>query len=233
MRDFRDAKAMAHSLREALQAKSVQTTHGECLELIAKAFGYDNWNILAAKIEAVREPAPQASAHASSAAPDQVMQKTLCCSFCGKTQHDVRALIAGPAVFVCDECVGACNDVLADREVWELLKADEESGRGDYPEAFDWVRAKTAEEVAAFVERSKGGVERQRLALRDVQRVLALRNSKAEAANDELASPRLAHLSSRATEDLAVIEQQARRHVKRYEDMLRLATVVLDERRTT
>jgi hypothetical protein len=52
MRDFRDAKIMAHALRDALKTKTVETTHSECLELIAKSFGYQNWNILSAKIEA-------------------------------------------------------------------------------------------------------------------------------------------------------------------------------------
>jgi hypothetical protein len=47
MRDFRDAKTMAYALRTALQAKGVETSHSECLELIAKAFGFDSWNILA------------------------------------------------------------------------------------------------------------------------------------------------------------------------------------------
>jgi hypothetical protein len=54
MRDFRDAKAMAHTLRDALKAKAIETSHSECLELIAKAFGYENWNILSAKIEAAQ-----------------------------------------------------------------------------------------------------------------------------------------------------------------------------------
>ena len=36
------------------------------------------------------------------------------CSFCSKTQHDVRKLIAGPAVYICEECVDLCNDILAD-----------------------------------------------------------------------------------------------------------------------
>jgi hypothetical protein len=54
MRDFRDAKAMAHALRDALKSRAVETTHSESLELIAKVFGYDNWNILAAKIEAAQ-----------------------------------------------------------------------------------------------------------------------------------------------------------------------------------
>ncbi|MGZ8244337.1 ATP-dependent Clp protease ATP-binding subunit ClpX [Methylomagnum sp.] len=38
--------------------------------------------------------------------------KLLYCSFCGKSQHEVRKLIAGPAVFVCDECVELCNDII-------------------------------------------------------------------------------------------------------------------------
>src|SRR5215467_16146523 len=53
--DFRDAEAMASALRDALKAMAVETTHSEALELIAKAFGYENWNILSAKIE-VAEP---------------------------------------------------------------------------------------------------------------------------------------------------------------------------------
>jgi hypothetical protein len=52
MRDFRDAKAMARALREALTRDGVETTHSKSIELIAKAFGYDNWNTLSAKIEA-------------------------------------------------------------------------------------------------------------------------------------------------------------------------------------
>lgn len=38
--------------------------------------------------------------------------KELVCSFCGKNQHEVRKLIAGPSVFVCDECIALCNDIL-------------------------------------------------------------------------------------------------------------------------
>ena len=63
MRDFRDAKAMARSLRDALAAKAVETSHSESLELIAKAFGYENWNILSANIE---EAEPSASATPSA-----------------------------------------------------------------------------------------------------------------------------------------------------------------------
>ena len=38
--------------------------------------------------------------------------KLLYCSFCGKSQHEVKKLIAGPSVYVCDECVDLCNDII-------------------------------------------------------------------------------------------------------------------------
>ncbi|MBI1194971.1 MAG: AAA domain-containing protein, partial [Gammaproteobacteria bacterium] len=43
---------------------------------------------------------------------DDGNEKLLYCSFCGKSQHEVRKLIAGPSVFVCDECVELCNDII-------------------------------------------------------------------------------------------------------------------------
>ncbi len=39
-------------------------------------------------------------------------EKTLYCSFCGKSQHEVKKLIAGPSVFICDECIDLCNDIV-------------------------------------------------------------------------------------------------------------------------
>jgi len=52
--------------------------------------------------------------------------KLLYCSFCGKSQHEVRKLIAGPSVFVCDECVELCNDIIRE-EIKEISpKEDEE-----------------------------------------------------------------------------------------------------------
>jgi ATP-dependent Clp protease ATP-binding subunit ClpX len=41
-------------------------------------------------------------------------EKTLYCSFCGKSQHEVKKLIAGPSVFICDECIELCNDIVRD-----------------------------------------------------------------------------------------------------------------------
>jgi len=51
--------------------------------------------------------------------------KLLYCSFCGKSQHEVRKLIAGPSVFICDECVELCNDIIRE-EVEEKQSISEE-----------------------------------------------------------------------------------------------------------
>ena len=47
--------------------------------------------------------------------------KILHCSFCGKNQHEVKKLIAGPSVFVCDECVALCNDIIEEEQKETLL----------------------------------------------------------------------------------------------------------------
>lgn len=62
MRDYRDAKLMASSLRKALQQQRLDVSHSQSLELISKAFGLENWNVLAAKIDAAHRPRPAASA---------------------------------------------------------------------------------------------------------------------------------------------------------------------------
>src|SRR5262249_20672385 len=138
MRHFRDAKTNAHALRNALEDKAVATTHSDCLELIAKAFGYDNWNILAAKIEAARLRAQEDPA-SPAVARDSAAAKTLYCSFCGKSQHDVAKLIAGPAVFICDECVELCTDIIRDETpLWKVVTLLAEAGKngsGGYPAA--------------------------------------------------------------------------------------------------
>ncbi|MBX3688312.1 ATP-dependent Clp protease ATP-binding subunit ClpX [Dokdonella sp.] len=54
--------------------------------------------------------------------------KILYCSFCGKSQHEVRKLIAGPSVFICDECVELCNDIIR-----EELEEKASTSRSDLP----------------------------------------------------------------------------------------------------
>ena len=47
-------------------------------------------------------------------------EKMLYCSFCGKSQNEVKKLIAGPSVYICDECIDLCNDIIRD----ELLSPE-------------------------------------------------------------------------------------------------------------
>lgn len=59
-------------------------------------------------------------------------KSTLYCSFCGKSQHEIRKLIAGPTVFICDECVELCLDIIREEgvvsEVGHILRATFSSG---------------------------------------------------------------------------------------------------------
>ena len=50
-------------------------------------------------------------------------KSTLYCSFCGKSQHEVRKLIAGPTVFICDECVELCMDIIREEHKTTLVKS--------------------------------------------------------------------------------------------------------------
>jgi len=61
-------------------------------------------------------------------------EKTLYCTFCGKSQHEVKKLIAGPSVFICDECIDLCNEIIRD----ELpgLEAAKEKG-SDLPTPYE------------------------------------------------------------------------------------------------
>jgi ATP-dependent Clp protease ATP-binding subunit ClpX len=61
--------------------------------------------------------------------PDKITdEKLLYCSFCGKSQHEVKKLIAGPSVFICDECIELCNDIIREElqevEAANLTKSD-------------------------------------------------------------------------------------------------------------
>jgi ATP-dependent Clp protease ATP-binding subunit ClpX len=55
---------------------------------------------------------------------DRRRDNNLCCSFCGKSQKEVKKLIAGPTVYICDECISLCNDIIAE----ELEKEDSVGG---------------------------------------------------------------------------------------------------------
>jgi hypothetical protein len=155
MRDYRDAKSMAKGLRRSLAAMGTDLTHSQSLELIAQAFGFDNWNILAAKIEAA-QPAPTVEKRPAD--------ETLYCGFCGKSQHDVKVLIAGPNTFICDTCVALCDDVVEDSELEQPLK--QTSPDTDPVSAMEAHLARYAsEQLAAYLARAEDGVAKQQRAL--------------------------------------------------------------------
>ena len=58
-------------------------------------------------------------------------EKVLYCSFCGKSQHEVKKLIAGPSVFICDECIELCNDIIRDEVPADTAGA--KTARSDLP----------------------------------------------------------------------------------------------------
>ena len=213
MRDFRDAKAMAHSLRDALKAKAMEITHSEALELTAKAFGYDNWNILSARIDAAQPPSGPAVGPQGPAP-----QPVLYCSFCGKSQHDVRKLVAGPTVFICDECIDLCIDII-DENLLRLVEGDQEAAR-----------LMSTERLLHYLEHATKGEQRNRLVLERVERMLALRGSAVPLDDDILTSSGLMHLKSRTTDELLAMQKFPQDQLKRYEQAVRTATPVLNER---
>lgn len=69
--------------------------------------------------------------------PQEDGGEALCCSFCNKNQHDVRKLIAGPNVFICDECVEVCVDIIAQDVNLGGSAGAVEAGRERQPAASD------------------------------------------------------------------------------------------------
>ncbi|MEZ0122290.1 MAG: ATP-dependent Clp protease ATP-binding subunit ClpX [Candidatus Reddybacter sp.] len=106
---------------------------------------------------------------------DKDGDKLLYCSFCGKSQHEVRKLIAGPSVFICDECVDLCNDIITEElqeaktgETVEKLPTPVEISDNLNEYVIDQLRAKKVLSVAVYnhykrlqlgAKVAKGGVE--------------------------------------------------------------------------
>jgi len=155
MRDYRDAKTMAKGLRRSLADLGTELTHSQSLELIAQAFGYDDWNILAAKIEAAR-PAPALAKHP--------LEETLYCSFCGKSQHDVTTLIAGPNTFICNACVALCDDIVEDKELERHLLQPPTDADAIAAMEVDLARY-SSEHLAAYLARTEEHIANEQRAL--------------------------------------------------------------------
>ncbi len=199
MRDFRDAKVMARTLRDELKAKSVEASHSESLELIAKLFGFDNWNILASKIEAIAAPASEGD-------------QTLHCSFCLKSQFQIRKLIAGPKVYICDSCVGLCGTIIGQEDLLHRLGDVDDGGAPADVSAADAVLA--ANSVAGW-----------RNSLAEVRHVLAAR--RVPLRGEKTAEP--PGLRKKTVDELIALEGLYERAIGRFEEAQR-AAAVFDER---
>jgi hypothetical protein len=121
----KNAKTMAKSLRDSLVERNVSLSHSTCLEIVARQFGFADWNTLSAKLPAqrgleipLREVATRSEMDGSSQMTRTAVPWSTC-SFCGKSRHEVRSLVGGCGgweafrasrgpersnVFICDEC---------------------------------------------------------------------------------------------------------------------------------
>lgn len=81
---------------------------------------------------------------------------TLYCSFCGKSQHEVKKLIAGPTVFICDECVSLCMDIIREEEATPAAALRDENGEKKLP---------TPEEIFGILQDYVIGQERAKRVL--------------------------------------------------------------------
>jgi hypothetical protein len=156
MRDFRDAKAMAHTLRAALGAKGLKITISQSLELIAETFGVADWNTLAAAIRAEvlasRKNTPPLPPLSAEAVPglrfSTELESTLHRAFASarKRKHEyttlehlLLALIddadASAAMRACNVDLGALKDALTSYVDNELKKLELGDGSGSKPTA--------------------------------------------------------------------------------------------------
>ena len=87
MHTFLDAKTMAKALRSALADRRIDVTHSDSLELVARQFGFDNWNILAARIEAARQ---------ATLPPDWLLHQE------GQRLYSIATLSADPLMLALD-----------------------------------------------------------------------------------------------------------------------------------
>ena len=115
----KNAKTMAKSLQDSLVGRNVSLSHSTCLEIVARQFGFADWNTLSAKLPVQEKPEIRLGEVETHSKMDRTVEPWSTCSFCGKSRHEVRSLIGGCGgweafrasrgpersnVFICDEC---------------------------------------------------------------------------------------------------------------------------------
>jgi hypothetical protein len=124
------------------------------------------------------------------------------CSFCAKSQFQIRKLIAGPKVFICDECVSLCGEILEDENEFDVF------GAGDDDAWSAYVRERGAAALGGHVTRAKNHVAHWRNSLEQIKRKLA-----SKAGNGGQAE---------GVADLVALKERHERALRRFEEALRL-----------
>ena len=201
MRDFRDAKLMARSLSEALKPKSVVLTHSESLELIAAIFGVDNWNVLSAQIKAEEEASSEG----------------LCCTFCKKSSNAIEALVAGPGVYICNECIALCSNTIEERSIAKMLRKTDHSSA-----TLDHFRNRSTEQILTYQRDAQRRLSNTRTAIRTAEVLLG------EAAHEQVVSgPIHEFFRAKSKKDLVAMKKQLKNSLDQTEATLRVVDDVL------
>ena len=116
--------------------------------------------------------------------------KLLHCSFCNKSQHEVRKLIAGPSVFVCDECIDLCNDIIREeaqanavraRETARTRRVESDRAEGTAQDArANLVSLKSGQDTQADLTTLRDGIARIQEALNTTSTAAAVINAEGQ-----------------------------------------------------
>jgi hypothetical protein len=131
----------------------------------------------------------------------------------------VNKLVAGPHVFICDECIDVCSDII-DEQLLRLIEGDEATAR-----------AMSTERLSQYVEHARKGEQRNRLALQHIESMLALRRNAEPVDDDILISSGIIHLKRKTTDELLAMQKFPQDQLRRCQQALRTATPVLNERK--
>jgi hypothetical protein len=126
-----------------------------------------------------------------------------------------------------------CNDVLDendDSDLFSQLAAGEDGRREDYSAASEHLAGRSTDEIMALLERCRRGMQRYRVALETVQKVLAMRAGEMAVNEDVFAAPRMAGWKDKPSEELRENQQRLERGMQRYETAARIAMRVLATR---
>src|SRR5262249_33480667 len=146
------------------------------------------------------------------------LRQILYCSFCGKSQHEVRKLVAGPAVYICDECVDLCTDIV-DEQLLRLIEGDAQAAS-----------SMSTERLLHYTEHARKGEQRSRLAFERIGQLIAFRENRDPAADSQSALTEFRQLKTKTTEELLGMQKLVQDQLVRYQRALSTAEPVLNAR---